>query len=319
MDNTQTQPGEVTIGGTGMSQPPEGAPSTAGMSSAEIAQLLQGQTQQGGTPPDPEAAKPPEPEAPQQKPEGEPQGVEIPKKFLNPDGTPNIENLAKSYSEIEKAYGRSQSAIKENDMLKQQVDYLNNVAQDLQKQYEDLSAGSGAKSRLDGKESTTEEEEEMIQNDPKRFVALEVNRILDQRDKAQSVELSKQRIGDYKKLTAINYAKQNFPGFDHLEGQVNEFLQQDWVGDDPAAVEGAYYAALGRSVPQMMASVKDESFKSGYEQAKKDMGVHVPNGSRGISPVASGNISEEQAQNMSASDLRKILPRADDGRLKVEY
>lgn len=85
----------------------------------------------------PAAATPPleegEPQEPQQQPhqqqveEGEPQEPEfqIPDKFKNPDGTPNIAAMAKSYAELEKVLGEQGNKLgqfsriaQENQMLK---------------------------------------------------------------------------------------------------------------------------------------------------------------------------------------------------------
>ena len=78
--------------------PPQPDPSMleAILNGADPATLLSGQLEQP-----PVAAQPPQPAVPIP---AEPR-FEIPDKFKNPDGTPNVEALSKSYMEIERAFG----------------------------------------------------------------------------------------------------------------------------------------------------------------------------------------------------------------------
>jgi hypothetical protein len=270
-------------------------PNFSGLSSTEIAEMLTKLNQPGG-----------EPEA---KPEGTPQEKPqiVPQKFLNPDGTPNIENLAKSYAELEKSYGRAQNSVQENAELKSQIDYMNQVMADMKASYEDIQKKiSQPQVSQTGKRQYTEEELDMIQNDPGEFVKRELARELETRDAKLKEETRTARLTDYEMFTAVNKARSELPGFKSLEPEISKIIEQPFINQHPDAIKFAYDSLIGKQMPQITDFVRNEAYKKGYEQAKNDLSKQVEGGGRDTSPVSLGGIDINGA---TSDQLGKILPR----------
>ena len=294
---------QTTTGSVGTSESTSTPmPNFSGLSSTDIAEMLTKLNQAGG-----------EPEAkPEIKPEGTSQEakpkVDIPSKFLNPDGTPNIENLAKSYREIESAYGKAQGTVKENEELKNQVNYMNQVLADIKTSYDDLKnkVSQPAQKTTTGQRQYTQEELDMIQNDPGAFVEREITKKLEERDSKLREEARTARLTDYEMFTATNKARSELPGFKSLEPEVAKIIDSPFINQHPDAIKFAYDSLIGKQMPQITDFVRQEAFKKGYEQAKSDLSKQVEGGGRDTSPVNLENINMKTA---TSEDLAKILPR----------
>ena len=272
-------------------------PNFSGLSSAELAEMVTKLSQSGG---EPEATKPegPVPEKPK---------VDVPQKFLNPDGTPNIENLAKSYTELEKSYGRAQNTVQENTELKNQVEYMNQVMADMKTSYDEIQKKLTQPSvSNDGKRQYTEAELDLIQNDPGKFVEQEIARKLDERDGKLKEEARTARLTDYEMFSAVNKARAELPGFKALEPQISKLIESPAINQHPDAIKLAYDSLIGKQMPQITEFVRNEAFKKGYDQAKLDLSKQVEGGGRDTSPVGLESINMKSA---TSEDLAKILPR----------
>lgn len=292
---------QTTTGAVGSSESNSTpTPSFSGLSSTELAEMVTKLSQSGG-----------EPEA--TKPEGTPQQavekpkVDVPQKFLNPDGTPNIENLAKSYTELEKSYGRAQNTVQENNELKQQITYMNQVMADMKSSYDDIQKKLTQPSvSNEGKRQYTEAELDLIQNDPGKFVEQEIARKLDERDSKLKEEARTARLTDYEMFSAVNKARSELPGFKALEPEISKLIDGPAINQHPEAVKIAYDSLIGKQMPQITEFVRNEAFKKGYEQAKLDLSKQVEGGGRDTSPVGFDGLDMKSA---TSDDLAKILPR----------
>jgi len=334
-NEVNTGQGQVVIGSEGGSglTPPQGVPNLAGLDSNKIAEMISA-LQGGGqkepvktndyippAPPAPDspAYKKPGEEEPQQKLDAEnKQPVEIPDKFKNSDGSPNIDALSKSYQELEQGYGKLQNAAYENDKLKQQLSLMDNMIKDYRVELENKSKVTNPQT---GEREYTPEELKMLEENPGKFVSMEIDKKLGEIEKRTTQKNNEQREREYKVLTAVNQARANLPGFKAVESEVEGLLKKDFFDvSSPESVETAYHAAIGMKINDIVNAVRDKSFKEGMEHSKKLMSSQVEGGGRDTTPVGAniGNISLDSLRGKSAAEIAKLLPHAGDSSFKIQ-
>jgi hypothetical protein len=292
-------------------------PNFSSMTSADIAEMIAKLNQPGGEPSPVTEGKPQVNEALQK----EGSKPVIPPKFLNPDGSPNVEALAKSYAEIEKAYGRSMNASKENEELKNQVAYMNQIVADVKASYDDLKNQISQPGSQPGTQQPTPErvytpeELELLEKNPGEFVRREARKEVDalkrellQKDDKSKEEARVARLVDYEMFTALNRARQSLPSFQALEPKIAELINQPFINQHPDAIPFAYYSLLGQQMPQIAESIRNDYYKQGYEAAKADLAKQVEGGGRDTAPATAGleNIDIKKA---TSDQLAKVLPR----------
>lgn len=287
------------------------SPDVSGKSTSEIAAML-GQLSQGGIEQPKEQAPaeaniPEQGQAAQVKPQD---AVPIPDKFKNPDGTPNLAALTKSYSELEKQFGRMSNTAKENEMLRQ---HLADMQQEIEqsKQAQVTQQVNNGTANL---ENLTPEELNLLQNKPKEFVSMQVKKELE----ASRAEERKQRMADYELHTAINKARSELPGFTDLEGEIEKIAEQQFIGKSPQAIPFMYFAALGQKTEALVNSAKTKAYQEGYEKAKADMKLSVEGSGKDSTPADIG-LNPDTVAKMSASEMEKLLPKSNRGTTSMYY
>jgi hypothetical protein len=298
--NQSTAPAATPAATSPAANTSQGTPNLSGKNTGDIEAMLRAST-------NPDLSLPIEeeeitPAAIPEKP-AEPK-LDVPDKFKNPDGTPNVANLTKSYTELEKQFGRLNNINKENEILKQHLDDLK----------QEIESVKNAPTRQDSKPVYTQEELELLQNDPKRFVEMAI----DKRMQGQAEEARKNRLQDYEILTAINKARESLPGFKDLEPEIEQLADQEFIGRSPKAIPFMYYAALGQKAESLITSARDKAYKEGYEKAKGDLKLQVEGSGRDSAP-ADMNINRDTVGKMSSEELSKILPHLGDNTTKVYY
>jgi hypothetical protein len=254
-------------------------------------------------------AKPTEDQAaqgisPETKPavgEEKPIAPAVPDKFKNPDGSVNLDNLIKSYSEAEKKLGQTGNASHENELLKQQI-------QDL---YSEMEQSKALQEELKSKFEMPQEE--LTQEQLTR-------KIIREEMMKQEQDSRKQRIADYEILSAINQAREKLPNFKEFEPEIEALSKQtnEFVKQSPKAVELLYNAVVGMKAPELVGIATKKAFQDGYEKAKAEMKMQVEGGGRDTTPVDVG-LNASSVGSMSAAELEKILPKMGDNSTRIVY
>ena len=269
-------------------------PDLAGKSSSEIESSI-GQMNQGG-------GEQPKEEAQQQQPAEQPQ---VPDKFKDKDGNVNIGNILSSYKQAEQKIGQYGNINHENEQLKAQLQQSQQVIDDIKAQQSQVQSEQE-------KPEYTDEETDMIQKDPKKYI----NQLLDQREKAGEQKTRDQRIRDYEMITAVGKARETLPEFKALEPQIEELANKEYVNQHPEAVPMLYNSVLGSMMPQIVDSAKKEAYSEGYEKAKAEMKLQVEGGGKDTTPVDM-SLNREAIRGQSSAELEKYLPHAGDGSTRV--
>lgn len=286
----------------------------AGKSSADILGMIQGGNQVQSPQPEP-ATTPQTPNAnvapkvdqtkePIKPEEVKQDGLPVPDKFKNPDGTLDVNRLLTSYLEAEKGLSKTANEVHTN---KTELEMYRQMAQDFKAQLDELKNKPAVGSEPEAE--YTEEEIKLIQENPKAWLKQELAKELQTREQKSAQEQMKQREQDYMMLTAINKARETLPAFGALEQEIKQMANEEWVGDDPKAIETLYYAAVGRKNQDLVNYAVAQARKEAYEQAKKDIQMQVDGGGRDSAPLdASPNL--ESARLASTEELSKMLPRS---------
>jgi hypothetical protein len=286
------------IDSTGPVATPDALPSFTGKSSDEIAAYLAKANQ-------PAVGQDKQQLNPELNPNGQPakqaNDIQVPDKFKNPDGSVNLPNLVKSYSEAEKLVGKYNNTAYENQQLKAEMESLRGMIEEF-KQTQLNQPPEQAKPETE----YTDEEIEMIQKNPKAWLNQNIEKILENRTRQDALKQQEQRIKDYEMLTAINKARETLPEFKALEPEMKKYVDMGLVEQDPRSIELIYNAVLGSKIPQIVDVVKKSAFDEGYAKARAELKLQVEGGGKDTSPV--GNVD---VNKLTASDLEKLLPRAD--------
>jgi hypothetical protein len=294
------------------SAPSQGtSPDVSGKSSGDILSMINGANQvQSPQPANPanEPVKAVDPNAPKTEPvKPDPNAVQIPDKFKNPDGTLNTDNLLKSYLEAEKGLSKQANVSHETNQKLAEAEIYKKYAEDLKAKLDQTLAQNQAPKNTESSEYT-EEEIKLIQENPRAWLRQELAKELQAEKQKSSEESSKQREQDYMMLTAINKARETLPAFAAVENEIKELANQEWVGNDPKAIETLYYAAIGKKNEGLVAFAVEKARKEAYEQAKKDIQMQVDGGGRDSAPVDVGT-TVSAAKNATTEELGKMLPR----------
>ena len=290
-------PGEVID--DPMSNPPGDMPSLEGASQGEIASALEKINSGGELPPEVPPKEPAPPGEPgEQKPEDE-----IPKKFLNEDGTVNVSAMWKSGREAEKQLSQHFQMKSEFDKLGQQNQQLGDQLQSMNSWREQMEADKAAKLAEPGRKYT-EEEIKAINDDPGAFVKKEVTaQLAAHRKEVESAAKDDREINE-----TINKARSSVDGFKELEPQIGELLSSPGLTRTKEGVENAYYSALGRKSEAMMAMAKNMGYTAGYNKHKEEVTKLVESGDKSSIPTEMSGLSKEQIDGASAEELQKMLP-----------
>jgi len=286
------------------------SPDISGKSSGDILSMINSANQvQSPQPANPanEPVKAVDPNAPKTEPaKADPNALPIPDKFKNPDGTLNTDNLLKSYLEAEKGLSQQANLTHQTKQQLAEAEIYKNYAEELKKQLEQVQTQPQTQQTDDTE--YTEEEIQLIKENPRVWLKREVAKELQAEKLKASEETSKQREQDYMMLTAINKARETLPAFAAVENEINELANQEWVGNDPQAIETLYYAAIGKKNEGLVAYAVEKARKEAYEQAKKDIQMQVDGGGRDSAPVDIGT-TVSAAKDATTEELGKMLPR----------
>lgn len=279
-----------------------GTPDLSGKSTSELAELL-GSIKSG------EKSAEQQPQGqPKQEPklQTKPDGLAIPDKFKNPDGTPNIAGLLKSYDETSKQMHRLMNTEATNRQLQEQLAQL-------QQKIESISNGT-EEQKQGAQLQYTPEELEMLEKDPKKFIELETEK----RVSGKFNELMKEQTLNSQISAAVNKARAELPGFQDLEPEIEALADKEFIGRHPEAIPFMYYATLGQKTEALVNAARSKSYQEGYEKAKADMKLQVEGGGKDTTP-ADLNISQDSLEKMSSAELAKILPHSGDSTTKYHY
>jgi hypothetical protein len=293
---------------------PVDSPSVSSRSSADILSMIN-QPAQPSVNPNNVAGSKPEDVKPvdQTKPATTPfdELDKVPDKFKNPDGTLDVKRLLGSYLEAEKGLSKLSNVSHETKQAQTELEMYKQLAQDFKSQL-DLAKQQppvGAQNPNALEPEYTEEEIKLIQNNPREWMKQELEKTLQQRDQKQGEESRAQRLKDYEMLTAINKARESLPGFRDVEPEINQMVDQEWVGDDPRAIETLYHAAIGKKTEALVNYASQKAYKEGYEKAKIDLKMQVDGGGQDSAPIDT-SVNLESVRDLSSAELKKVLPRS---------
>jgi len=314
-----TTPAEGTQSAAG-SEAPIGMPDISSMSESDVASLLErvnagGQTQQTAPPvgKQTEVINPYAPKAPPTGGQADPLANVLSKFGLTPEqlvANPALQKMAQSYAEAERTLSRNfqevSNAKKENEELRRIAGEYGQYIQQLKNQPQAPAAQSDP-----NKVAWTPKEVEEFNADPMGFMTKQIEeragKIVEQKLKGVEEKSSQDRLLDNQIFMATAAARQNLPGFQGLEPEIAKILDSDFIDRNPAAIEMAYHAALGKQFPQALQFAQNKAFTEGYEKAKSEMGKAVEVGGRSSMPAMDG-IDLKSIKDKTAAELEAMLP-----------
>ena len=301
---THTEPSPVPDAPQGDISSPAGMPNYDGKSPEEMAQII-GQMSPGGDglkpTPDPEqqAQQAGQPKVSEQKP-AEP-GTQIPDKFKNADGSPNIEALIKSQAD-----GQSYALQNKNevDRLRSENDQLLKMGEDFQREIQYMKT-AGPQTSQPGSDQMSDKEIEEYNANPKAYMAKMMKEQmgqLNQKVEGQRAEGQRDRMMDFKVNAALSNIK-NKEGYKELEADINGILNSNLLGYDPRGPEMAYHAAVGMRMPQIIAEAKNQAFTAGYEKHKEELTKQVTGGGGSTLPAGGPQLDDQTIDGMTPEQM----------------
>jgi len=223
---------------------------------------------------------------------------DIPEKFQNADGTPNLEALIKSQADGQSYASQVKNELTESQKQHAEIQATNKAMQDEYQQWQEQ------------KEADSPEAKAEREADPAKMAEYNEKKITAAVDK-RFADAEKKHQGDMEVNAAANRARQELPMFAKFEKDIQKMLGDNDMPYSKQSLEIGYNAVVGQQMPQLLKEAKNGAYSEGYAKAKAELGKHVESGGKASSPADGLGFSKDQINDLKEEELRALLPNHD--------